>query len=117
MGRNVSRYEAVYRIIQAVTRSGIKAGADSSLAMAELSKSRITYNQTEGQIRQLQQQLSYLTGMAAGDFLIDTAQTKRYLSGLNTQILKTLNLLPTVGLGVFIRLFGKMVQLTHGIII
>ena len=61
--QNVSRYEEVYKVIEAVTRSGIKAGADSSLAMAELSKSRISYNQTEGQVRQLQQQLSYLTGI------------------------------------------------------
>ncbi len=80
---NVSRYEAVYKVIEAVTRSGIKAGADSSLAMAELSKSRITYNQTDGQIRQLQQQLSYLTGIAPNYFLIDTSQTKNYLDALD----------------------------------
>src|SRR5579872_2097629 len=58
---NVSRYETVYKVIQAVTLSGIKPGADSALAMAELSRTRITYNQTLGQIRELQQQLSYLT--------------------------------------------------------
>jgi len=80
---NVNRYEAVYKVIEAVTRSGIKAGADSSLAMAELSKSRITYNQTDGQIRQLQQELSYLTGIAPNYFLIDTSQTKNYLNALD----------------------------------
>lgn len=83
---NVNRYEEVYKVIEAVTRSGIKAGADSSLAMAELSKSRISYNQTEGQIKELQQQLSYLTGINAGNFSIDTSQTKNYLNepgGLN----------------------------------
>ena len=62
---NVSRYETLYKVIEAVTRSGIKPGADSALAMAELSRTRITYNQTEGEIRQLQQQLSYLTGIPA----------------------------------------------------
>jgi outer membrane protein TolC len=77
---NVNRYEEVYKVIEAVTRSGIKAGADSSLAMAELSKSRISYNQTEGQIKQLQQQLSYLTGINAANFSIDTSQTKNYLN-------------------------------------
>jgi outer membrane protein TolC len=80
--QNVDRYEAVYKVIQAVTRSGIKAGADSSLAMAELSKSRITFNQTQGQLRQLIQQLSYLTGMAP-DFSIDTAETRNYLNTLD----------------------------------
>jgi outer membrane protein TolC len=80
---NVNRYEEVYKVIEAVTRSGIKAGADSSLAMAELSKSRISYNQTEGQVRQLQQELSYLTGISANSFSIDTTQTKNYLDALN----------------------------------
>lgn len=80
--QNVKRYEDVYKVIQAVTLSGIKAGADSSLALAELSKTRITYNQTLGQVRQLQQQLSYLSGLAAGSITVDTNQTKTYLSSM-----------------------------------
>jgi outer membrane protein TolC len=77
---NVSRYLTLYKVIEAVTRSGIKPGADSALAMAELSKTRITYNQTEGEIRQLQQQLSYLTGIPVNDIHIDTSRTQNYLS-------------------------------------
>ena len=77
---NVSRYETLYKVIEAVTRSGIKPGADSALAMAELSRTRITYNQTEGEIRQLQQQLSYLTGIPAINVNIDTSRTQGYLS-------------------------------------
>lgn len=69
---NVSRYERIYSVIRAVTLSGIKPGADSSLAMAELSKTRITYNQTLGQIAQLQQQLGYLTGIPGTRITIDT---------------------------------------------
>jgi len=80
--QNVTRYEEVYKVIEAVTLSGIKAGADSSLAMAELSKSRISYNQTEGKIRQLQQQLSYLTGININNFSIDTTQIKNYQDAL-----------------------------------
>jgi outer membrane protein TolC len=80
---NVTRYEAIYKVIEAVTRSGIKAGADSSLAMAELSKSRITYNQIDGQIRQQQQELSYLSGISVNYFLVDTSQTKNYLNALD----------------------------------
>jgi outer membrane protein TolC len=80
---NVSRYDTIYTVIQAVTRSGIKPGADSALAMAELSKTRITYNQTLGQVRQLQQQLSYLTGIPAGGIAIDTTRTSEYRSVLN----------------------------------
>ncbi len=80
---NVSRYDTIYKVIQAVTRSGIKPGADSALAMAELSKTRITYNQTFGQIRELKQQLSYLTGITADDVRIDTSRTSSYISILD----------------------------------
>jgi outer membrane protein TolC len=79
---NVSRYETVYTVIRALTQSGIKPGADSALAMAELSKTRITYNQTYGTIHELQQQLSYLTGIPADFIAIDTSQTRGYLSAL-----------------------------------
>lgn len=81
--QNVKRYEDVYKVIQAVTLSGIKPGADSSLALAELSKTRITYNQTLGQLKQVQQQLSYLSGLPANAIIIDTSITKNYLSSMN----------------------------------
>ena len=81
---NVNRYDTIYTVIQAVTRSGIKPGADSALAMAELSKTRTTYNQTLGQVRQLQQQLSYLTGIPAADIAIDTSRTRNYRSVLSS---------------------------------
>ena len=81
--QNVHRYEAIFKVIQALTQSGIKAGADSSLAMAELSRSRITYNQTLGQLNQLQQQMSYLTGIPVADIQIDSSRTDNYLSALD----------------------------------
>jgi outer membrane protein TolC len=81
--QNVTRYEAIYSVIQALTRSGIKPGADSSQALAELSKSRINFNQTEGAIKKLQEQMSYLTGLPMDSFSIDTSQTKNYLSALD----------------------------------
>ncbi|HWB28103.1 MAG TPA: TolC family protein [Chitinophagaceae bacterium] len=81
--QNVKRYEDVYKVIQAVTLSGIKAGADSSLALAELSKTRITYNQTLGQLKQVQQQLAYLSGLPADAIIIDTNETKSYLSSMS----------------------------------
>ena len=85
---NVHRYDTIYMVIEAVTRSGIKPGADSALAMAELSRTRITYNQTLGQVRQLQQQLSYLTGIPAGAITIDTSRTGDYGSLLNSTGIK-----------------------------
>jgi len=70
---NVGRYQSIFSIIQALTSSGIKAGSDSSLAKAELSKTRITYNQTLGNVNQLKQQLSYFTGIPVEQLNIDTS--------------------------------------------
>jgi outer membrane protein TolC len=75
-GQNINRYTSIYTVIQALARSGIKAGVDSSLAQAELSKSRISYNQLTGEVQQLQQQLSFLTGIT-DSVMIDTT-VKRY---------------------------------------
>ncbi|MFP5039974.1 TolC family protein [Parasediminibacterium sp. JCM 36343] len=74
--QNVDRYQSIYTVIQALTLSGIKAGADSSLAKAELSKTRIGYNQTLGLINQQKQQLAYLTGIPAANLMFDTLVNK-----------------------------------------
>jgi outer membrane protein TolC len=78
---NTTRYAKLYTVIRAVTRSGIKPGADSALAMAELSQSRTVYNQTQGQLRQLLQQLSYLTGIGTDQLKIDTVSTTSNFNG------------------------------------
>jgi outer membrane protein TolC len=76
---NIQRYAKLYTVIQAVTQSGIKPGADSALAMAELSQSRTIYNQTFGQMRQLVQQLSFLTGIPADRLTVNTDSTESNL--------------------------------------
>ncbi len=76
--QNVDRYENIFLVIRALTLSGIKPGSDSSLAKAELSKSRITYNQTQGEIFQLKEQISFLTGIPVPNLQIDTA-TNTYI--------------------------------------
>jgi outer membrane protein TolC len=76
--QNADRYSGIFQIIHALTESGLKPGSDSSLAKAELSKSRIRLNQTMGTIRQLKEQLSYITGIAADQLVIDTA-TQTYI--------------------------------------
>jgi outer membrane protein TolC len=71
--QNISRYRSIYTVIKAITQSGIRAGVDSSLAKAELSKAQISYNEVAGQITQLRQQMAMLTGIQADSLLIDTA--------------------------------------------
>lgn len=61
--QTVKRYDTIFNIINALTRSGIKPGSDSSLAKAELSKSRITYNQINEQAKNYREEISYLTGV------------------------------------------------------
>ncbi|MES2374509.1 MAG: TolC family protein [Bacteroidota bacterium] len=72
--QNVERYQQIFGVIRALTLSGLKPGADSSLTKAELSKTRINYNQTLGRIGQLKEQLSYLTGIASAQLQVDTLQ-------------------------------------------
>jgi outer membrane protein TolC len=68
----VKRYDTIFNIIRALTISGIKPGSDSSLAKAELSKSRITYNQINEQAENDREEISYLTGIATGQIIADS---------------------------------------------
>ena len=68
----VRRYDTIFSVINALTTSGIKPGSDSSLAKAELSKSRITYNQLNEQSRNFREEISYLTGVSPDLILPDT---------------------------------------------
>ena len=68
----VKRYDTIFSVINALTTSGIKPGSDSSLAKAELSKSRITYNQLNEQSRNYREEISYLTGVSTDLILPDT---------------------------------------------
>lgn len=70
--QNINRYQSIFTVIKALTGSGITAGADSSMARAELSKTKISYNQTLGNINQLKEQLTYLTGIPAKMLVLDT---------------------------------------------
>jgi outer membrane protein TolC len=69
----VKRYDTIFTIISALTVSGIKPGSDSSLAKAELSKSRITYNQLLEQSKNFKEEISYLTGVRAQNIIPDTS--------------------------------------------
>ena len=70
-GQNIERYQNIFNVIQSLSLNGMIPGADSSLAKAELSKTHVSYNQTVGLINQQKQQLSYLTGIAAGNLVFD----------------------------------------------
>jgi outer membrane protein TolC len=71
--KNVERYTVLYNYIKAYTGSGIKAGVDSSVANAEISKAKIQYIQTLEIYNKLKAEFMYYTGIRNNTFEIDTA--------------------------------------------
>lgn len=84
--QNVNRYDSIFSVIKALTLSGLKPGSDSSLSKAELSKARISYNQTLGNLSQLKQELSFLTGVST----VSLQKEKLSTSFLSKQEMPTL---------------------------
>jgi len=74
---DLRRYQSIYTISSALTSTGINAGVDSSLAKAELSRTRINYNRATGNLVRLQQQLAYLTGVTDPQIRVDTVVGNR----------------------------------------
>lgn len=81
--RNVQRYQSIDTVIHALTYSGIRPGVDSSYAKAEISRAKIAYNKVLGELGQLVQQLSYLTGIPATQINIDTTGRQYTLPDAN----------------------------------
>jgi outer membrane protein TolC len=71
--QNVNRYDSIFRVIRVLAASGIKPGADSSQARAELARATIVYNQSAGNLERIKVQLAYLTGIPGSTLAIDTA--------------------------------------------
>ena len=70
--KNIERYNTLYNYIKAYTGSGIKAGVDSSVAHAEVSKAKIEYIQTLEMYNKLKSEFIYYTGITNKNFEIDT---------------------------------------------
>jgi outer membrane protein TolC len=70
--QNIERYREILGIIRALARSGVKPGADTAQAIAELSRATVVHNQTMGQVAQLKETLSSLTGIEVPKLTIDT---------------------------------------------
>jgi len=70
--KNIDRYNVLYSYTKAYTGSGLRAGVDSSIANAEISKAKIQYIQTLQIYSKLKSEFAYYTGIHGGDFEIDT---------------------------------------------
>jgi len=60
--RNISRTQEILRSIMSLAKSGVRAGVDTSIAQAELSKARLNYIELENQSKQVQLRLSEVSG-------------------------------------------------------
>jgi outer membrane protein TolC len=81
--QNINRYQNIFNVIHALASNGIKPGADSSLAKAELSSAKVSYNQTLGKVAQIKEQLVYLTGIISSPLNIDTLNRNINVDALN----------------------------------
>ncbi|MDQ2752958.1 MAG: TolC family protein [Bacteroidota bacterium] len=72
--QNTKRYEDLFAVVRAVSLSGLKPGADSSQALAELSETKVDVNNAVKQTLTLKQELAYLSGIRADSIAIDTSE-------------------------------------------
>ncbi len=61
--RNIQRNQEILNSIESLAKSGVRAGVDTSIAEAELSKARLNYIELNNQLKQVQLQLSAVTGL------------------------------------------------------
>jgi adhesin transport system outer membrane protein len=70
--RNIQRTQEIMRSIRSLAKSGVKAGVDTSIAEAELSKARLNYIELNNQLKQVQLQLSAVTSIPYQSIVPDT---------------------------------------------
>jgi adhesin transport system outer membrane protein len=71
--RNIQRNQEILSSISSLTKSGVRPGVDTSIANAELSKSRLNYIELNNQLKQVQLQLSAISRIPYQNITADTA--------------------------------------------
>lgn len=81
--RTIARNEEIARSIGALARSGVRAGVDTSIAGAELSKARLDYIELANQQNEVRLQLATLSGLDAAAILPDTTYEEKLITGFS----------------------------------
>jgi len=90
--RNIKRNEEINRSIRSLAKSGVRPGVDTSIAEAELSKARLNYIELNNQLKQVQLQLSAISGLPYATIVPDTtAETNLISQGATTAAADTVN--------------------------
>jgi len=82
---NIRRSEEIKRSIMALTKSGIRPGVDTSIAEAELSKTRLNFIELENQKKQVQIHLSKFCGIPSDSLRVDTSLENKSISRFANQ--------------------------------
>ncbi len=78
--KNIQRNEEIRRSILSLARSGVRAGVDTSIATAELSKARLNYIELVNQSKQVQLQLSAISGIPPVQMVADSNAIPRLIA-------------------------------------
>lgn len=70
--RDIQRTQEILRSIMSLAKSGVRPGVDTSIAQAELSKARLNYIEVNNQLKQVQLQLSAVSGYPYQSIVPDT---------------------------------------------
>lgn len=70
--RTIQRDDQIRKSIQSLAKSGIRPGVDTSIAEAELSKARLNYIELDNRFKQVQLQLSAISGIPSQAIVPDT---------------------------------------------
>ncbi|CAN5150074.1 hypothetical protein BH09BAC6_BH09BAC6_17150 [soil metagenome] len=76
---NIRRNTEIRRSIEALAKSGIRPGVDTSIAEAELSKARLNYIELDNQLKQVQLQLSSVSGVPYQSIVPDTVAESKLI--------------------------------------
>ena len=77
--RNIQRNEEISRSIESLAKSGVRAGVDTSIAEAELSKARLDYIELVNQQKQVQLQLASVSGLPYTTIVADTTAVQKMI--------------------------------------
>jgi outer membrane protein, adhesin transport system len=77
---DVQRNQQVRNSIESLAKSGVRPGVDTSIAEAELSKSRLNYIEVANQLKQVQLQLSAVSGLPYQAIVPDTTTSDQLIA-------------------------------------
>lgn len=77
---NINRNQEILKSIRSLAKSGVRPGVDTSIAQAELSNARLNYIELNNQFKQVQVQLSALSGLPYQNIVPDTTTQNQLIS-------------------------------------